>query len=139
MKIYEGDEVVTELASRPYYGNVLARVKFFQDPVYDWDWKWQPVNMKRYPNVYFHADFSEEGRLHKIDQKKFIIIGDEYIVSVHNRFHSQLMMPKISIVHFNCTKRIMHEYWKHEQSPCWNRWNNSNGLIYDENGEVVKN
>ena len=132
--IYEGDEVVCQLCSRPYYANILARVVFKKS---DYGlWRWKPYKENREQGT-FPAWINEYDRLEtKRDIKSLIVDGDVYIVSVHNRFHSQLMMPRIDVIHFNCTKRELYECWRSDQTH-W--YNNSDHLTFDENGTVIQN
>jgi hypothetical protein len=129
--IYEGREIINQLRIRSYYESFLAKVVFIDY-----------IKIPNYRGCEWHPYGDDESKLFssiptksRLDDKfnPEIILGDVYIVSIYNRFHSQLLMPDILMVNFNCTKKKMIEFWDVKQSG-W--YTNRDNLTYDENGNV---
>lgn len=129
--IYEGREIIKQLSIRSYYESFLAKVVFteYQNTHHYRSCKWHPYGDDT------SKLFSSIPTKSRLDDKfnPEIILGDVYIVSIYNRFHSQLLMPDILMVNFNCTKKRMIEFWDVRQSG-W--YTNRDNLTYDENGNV---
>lgn len=106
-EIYEANQVIEELGKRYFHETIFAKVKITGRESENPEWKYYNTNIeyKGYKCHPLKLPVSLIDYPHNENWlEEYIHIGDEYIMSLYNVHHQQLMNIQIMMIHYNLTK-----------------------------------
>jgi hypothetical protein len=122
MKVYHGeDEILRRLSSKFYLTSFQARVHItkydmYGPPVHEngfYAWLGEPRNSNKF---YLEIDPATTGieiqKRIKNDEK----LDRDYIITIYNQFHQQLLMPRLLTINFDCQDKTMFRFFRSDQA-----------------------